>query len=384
MQVSDDIIIRVLEGKATREEFVAMKDWLQEETNRQHFEDVREIWSVIGGPELSSKQEAQEWLYLKKYMQQSRRKHIFKVCWRYAAILIFLIMIPFVILRLHDQENILHPVIQRESLIIPGNFQAILTVSNGESIELKPTNAKRIEVGESGEAINGNEGLVYNNKPKESSVTEYNQVSTPFGGEYTIILADGTKVHLNAGSALRFPVAFNDSLREVYLSGEAYFEVQEDVTKPFLVQTDVVNLKVYGTSFNVNTFERTEAVLYSGSIGVKGMDMKEHILKPSQLIEYDKSGLFVRICEVDTRVYLAWKEGYFFFDNENLANVLATLERWYNVKFEYKEIEIQKMHFTGYVEKYENIGVILNAIERIAHVHFNINGRTIKVVKERP
>lgn len=379
MQINDDIIIRVFEGKATREELLALREWLGDASNRQYFEYLREVWNVIGGPVLSAEQEAEQWERFKTYVRKSRMKRVLRVCSGYAALFIILFAISFLVLRQKDERRVM-PVSMQKSTIVSGSFQAILSVPGGKTIELKSTEAKRIEVGESGKAVNGEEGLVYE-RQEGTAATEYNQVYTPFGGEYSVVLADGTKVYMNSGSTLKFPVVFTDSAREVYLSGEAYFEVQKDSIRPFRVKTDFLEIKVYGTSFNVNTFQNTKTVLFSGSVGVKGSDRKEYILKPSQLIEYDGEGQFVEICDVDTRVYLAWKEGYFFFDNESLDNVLATLGRWYNVEFKYDTLNVGKMHFTGHIEKYKNIDVILDAIEKIVHVRFNIHGREIEVVK---
>lgn len=374
----DDIIIRVLEGKATKEEFVLLKTWLQNKDNRKHFEYLREVWNVIGGPIISEEQEVQAWTDFKAYMYRSRMKQIIYKCSRYAAVIIVLLAFPLFFWWIGSDEN--EDYTRQELPITPGRFQAILTVSGGEIIELQQEKTKHIEVGKHGKATNGKEGLVYE-KQTVSSQVEYNQVHTPLGGEYAVVLSDGTKVYMNSGSTLKFPVVFNDTTREVYLSGEAYFEVQEDSTKVFLVKTDAMEVKVYGTKFNINTFESTKTVLFSGRVGVKGNDNKEYILEPSQLIEYDKIGNFVQLCEVDTRVYLAWKEGYFFFDNENLAHVFATLGRWYNVEFKYNKVDVRNMHFTGYIKKYENINVILDAIKKIVHVCFNIDGRKIEVTK---
>ncbi|MBS7196699.1 MAG: FecR family protein [Bacteroidales bacterium] len=374
----DDIIIRVLEGKATKEEFVLLKTWLQDEDNRKHFEYLREVWNVIGGPVLSEEQEVKVWTDFKAYMCRSRRKQIIYKCSRYVAVIMILFVIPLFFLWIRGDEKEVYP--PKEIPIMPGRFQATLTVPGGEVIELLQTETKQIEVGKHGKATNGKEGLVYESLSGSSQV-EYNQVHTPFGGEYAVVLADGTKVYMNSGSTLKFPVVFNDTIREVYLSGEAYFEVQEDSTRVFQVKTDAMVLKVYGTKFNINTFESTKTVLLSGRVGVKGNDDEEYILSPSQLIEYDKGGNFMQLCEVDTRAYLAWKEGYFFFDNENLAHVFAALGRWYNVEFEYSKIDMKNMHFTGHIKKYENISIILDAIQKIVHVRFNIDGRKIEVIK---
>ena len=382
MEITDDIIIRVFEGDASKEEVDALRRWLEGgEERRRHFLSLREKWNVIAGPVLSAEEEAVAWKHIRGFMRRGRRRRLWRAAFKYAAAVVVLVAIPFAIWQSVDGWHGGGTPVGENMPIVPGSFRAVLTTASGDKVELNPEDLRRIDVGSRGKATNGAGGLVYT-RQERVAVAEYNTVRTPFGGEYTVELEDGTKVYMNSGSTLRYPVVFNDSVREVYFSGEAYFEVRTDSTRRFVAHVDAVDLQVYGTSFNVNSFGGIEAVLVSGSVGVLGKDGLEHRLKPSQLIEYDSVGRFVHVEDVDPQVYLAWKNGYFFFDDKSLEEVLATLGRWYDVEFSYAPAELRDMHFTGHTEKYEDINVILNAIEKIVDVRFEINGRTITVKKQ--
>ena len=385
MDMKDDMLIRVFEGEATREELLRVRAWVHEsEEHRAHFELLRRWWNVVGGPVGTGEEERAEWRRFRQRTGLARRRRI--GTWRWAAAAVAVVMGVWFVIDGKGKAGggvVAEKAVEEE--IVPGSFQAVLTLASGEKVALRLGDSLHVEAGK---AVNGNEGLVYgsggdggiaDNEGGDEVV--YNEVQTPYGGEYTVRLSDGSLVYLNAGSRLRYPVAFGDGPRVVELTGEGYFEVARDEERLFVVRTGEVETRVYGTKFDVNTFGGVRAVLVEGRVGVRGMDGREHRLCPSQLIEYDEDGVLVGIEEVDTRVYLAWKEGYFFFDDECLDEVLETLGRWYNVSFSCEGFDAKALHFTGHMEKYEDINVILGAIHRIAGVQFDINGRHVHVRK---
>lgn len=209
-------------------------------------------------------------------------------------------------------------------------------------------------------------------------------MKTPRGGEYTVVLSDGTKVYLNAASELKYPVQFDSKKRQVHLSGEAYFEVTRDTNRPFYVVTDAVRVKVYGTEFNVNTYGigGTQTTLVSGKVGIRGKSSeREYMMEPSQLAEFDVNGEFKGIRNVNAGTYTAWKEGFFVFENEGLEDILNRLARWYDVDVFYGSEKVKGYHFTGHMEKYEDVEIILNAISKMVGVHFTIKDRTIVITE---
>lgn len=198
------------------------------------------------------------------------------------------------------------------------------------------------------------------------------------------MLSDGTKVYLNAASELKYPVQFDSKKRQVHLSGEAYFEVTRDTNRPFYVVTDAVRVKVYGTEFNVNTYGvgGTQTTLVSGKVGIRGKSSgREYMMEPSQLAEFDVNGEFKGIRNVNVGTYTAWKEGFFVFENEGLEDILNRLARWYDVDVFYGSEKVKGYHFTGHMEKYEDVEIILNAISKMVGVHFTIKDRTIVITE---
>ena len=268
--------------------------------------------------------------------------------------------------------------------IVPGGYKATLITAQGKAITLLPSAEEDIRVQENFVVKNGQKGIVYQDTKKETTSLQYNTLKTPRGGEYTITLSDGTRVYLNAASKLKYPVQFDSKRREVYLSGEAYFEVTKDMNRPFYVVTDAVRVKVYGTEFNVNTngIGGTQTTLVSGKVGIWGRgSVQEYIMKPSQLAEFGDNGEFKGIRDVDVKTYTAWKEGFFVFEDEGLEGILNRLSRWYDVDIFYSNERVKTYHFTGHMEKYENIETILNAISKMVGVHFTIKEKTIIVTE---
>ena len=268
--------------------------------------------------------------------------------------------------------------------IVPGGYKATLITAQGKAITLLPSAEEDIRVQENFVVKNGQKGIVYQDTKKETTTLQYNTLKTPRGGEYTITLSDGTRVYLNAASKLKYPVQFDSKRREVYLSGEAYFEVMKDMNRPFYVVTDAVRVKVYGTEFNVNTngIGGTQTTLVSGKVGIWGRgSVQEYIMKPFQLAEFGDNGEFKGIRDVDVKTYTAWKEGFFVFEDEGLEGILNRLSRWYDVDIFYSNERVKTYHFTGHMEKYENIETILNAISKMVGVHFTIKEKTIIVTE---
>ena len=380
----DELILRVLDGVATPDEIQTLAQWLKTSPeNEVYFNQLKKAWNLTSGPVSSVEREEKE---LKNYMVYVRsRQRIYRIrqVFKYVAI----IMIPLLggIYWLQKEKNSMKPqLVAMESKIVPGEYKATLTTSGGETIVLLPSKQEDIHVQENITVTNGQTGIVYQNTAKAASVLQYNTLKTPRGGEYTITLSDGSRVYLNASSELKYPVLFDEKKREVRLSGEAYFEVAKDSERPFYVVTNTVRIKVYGTSFNVNTYstQGTQAVLVSGKVGIRGVGAdKEYIMNPSELAEFDNDGTFKRIRAVNTSAYTAWRDGRLVFEDESLEEILNRLSRWYNVDVFYGSEVVKNYHFTGYMEKYEDVDTILKAISKMVGVNFIVKGKTITVTK---
>ncbi|MFR5660052.1 MAG: FecR domain-containing protein [Butyricimonas faecihominis] len=195
-----------------------------------------------------------------------KRRNI-RVWLKYAVMLLFSLGTIFVLLRNNEDK---HPVEVATVDILPGETKATLILADGKSVVLQHDTTRDIVVGEGVNAKDSGSGIVYSVNGNDKGDLQYNVLQTPRGGEYQITLADGSIVQLNSATQLKFPVVFDKEKREVYLTGEAFFEVQKDEKRPFYVIADGIKIRVYGTSFNVNTHdkERVQTVLVEGLIGL--------------------------------------------------------------------------------------------------------------------
>ena len=380
----DELILRVLDGVATPDEIRTLAHWIElDAENEVYFNQLKKASNLTSGPIPSEKRVEQELLGYMTYIRSRRWKHSIREVLKYAAIMLIPLMVGIYWLHRVNIKTQTQMVVCKPE-IKPGEYKATLITSQGDVIALLPSQEKDIHVQENLVVKNGQTGIVYQDSRKDTYILEYNTLKTPRGGEYTIVLSDGTKVYLNAASELKYPIQFNSEKREVYLLGEAYFEVTRDTNRPFYVITDAVRVKVYGTEFNVNTYGvgGTQTTLVSGKVGIQGKgSIREYIMKPSQLAEFKDNGDFGGIRKVNAEIYTAWKEGFFVFEDEGLENILNRLSRWYDVDVFYGSEKVKEYHFTGHMEKYENVETILNAISKMVGVHFTIKGKTIVVTE---
>ncbi|SFM79455.1 FecR family protein [Chitinophaga sp. YR627] len=262
----------------------------------------------------------------------------------------------------------------------PGSNKAILTLANGEEILLNDSSNGTIAQ-QSGTIItkNGKGQLTYiTNYAADTAVradNNYNTVTTPNGGRYQINLPDGSLVILNAASSLRYPVRFGSHNRTVELSGEAYFEISQDVTRPFLVVSSTQTVKVLGTHFNISCYpeETVKTTLAEGSILLTGPRLPSKTLKPGQQAIQTAQGL--QVVTIDADEASSWKDGLFVFRKTPVQTVLRQLCRWYDV--ETADIALPEITFDGEIPSDQPLSELLNVIAENSHVKFKIAGRKI-------
>ena len=212
----------------------------------------------------------------------------------------------------------------------------------------------------------------------------YNTLITPRGGEYKLILSDGTEVLLNSGSKLRYPVVFNGNSREVELEGEAFFKVAK-MHKTFIVKADKINVTVYGTVFDVFAYENEDKVrttLVEGSIGVSvnGNNVNKGVkIKPGQQFSYDKADGSNETNEVDVERYIAWTKGMFVFEDEPIGNILKVMSRWYDFDYEFKDEVLKNQRFTISLGRYSDASRILELISASSNLKFQMQEKKIIV-----
>lgn len=208
-------------------------------------------------------------------------------------------------------------------------------------------------------------------------------IRTPRGGEYSVTLADGTRVWLNALSELRYPVAFNGRERRVELKGEAYFEVARDEMRPFYVETGDWRVRVLGTAFNVQAYEEDacwRTTLCSGKVALEDRCSSRVVaFSPGEQARCDRQSRRVEVAEVDPEVYMAWIHGEFRFDNTPVEEMFAVLQRWYRVEVFYMNADVRREVFTGKLPRFEELDTILDIIGRVSAVKCTVKGNTVFV-----
>lgn len=226
-----------------------------------------------------------------------------------------------------------------------------------------------------GQTVGTRQGNLLKYERTSSSATPdlvYHQISVPYGKTFKIELSDGTFVHMNSGSSLRYPVHFaSNGNRIVELHGEAYFEVSKDVNRPFIVQTNEINVRVLGTKFVMNSFDDSSiarTVLLEGSVALYKKDSvydakTSALLSPGQMGELDKNKGQIILKEVDPHIYMDWLEGKLIFSHKSFPEILLSLERHFNVTIENRNIQLGKQVFTASFEG-ESVDEILNVFRR--------------------
>ena len=312
--------------------------------------------------------------YRRRYVHKNRRL-LGKWYWA-AAVAVFIVGIATLFFY---QEHLT----VAKTTITPGSSKAMLVLNNGEVIPLSEKNKTEIIATKELSIRNEGSQLRYtaSENTKNEQATTYNELIVPKGGEFTLTLSDGTKVWLNSQSKIRYPVIFNDITREVYLEGEAYFEVTKDSRHPFHVNArNGVNIEVLGTSFNVRSYmdeNVIETVLEEGSVRMsQGKDSV--ILSPGNKATYLPNEP-IRLTTVNTELYTAWRHGQYIFMEESVENILKQLSRWYDIEVFYSNEAVKSVVFSGDVRKYDDINTLLEAMEIAGGIHFKINGKTLIV-----
>lgn len=268
--------------------------------------------------------------------------------------------------------------------VAPGGNKAFLQLADGSVITLDDTDTGMLAQQGSTRVIKLDNGrLQYHNMAKQEVATLYNTITTPRGGQYHIILPDGSKVWLNAASSLRFPTVFAGSERSVQLSGEAYFEIAHNKSMPFQVQVHDMKVEVLGTHFNVMSYENETMVnttLLEGSVRVAYKTVNSPVvLKPGQQASLHRQlAQNIAVHDVDTESVIAWKNGLFQFNSADIQTIMRQLERWYDVSVQYKG-PIPEGHYSGIVPRDNNLLKVLRILEE-SDLKFTIEGKKLYVL----
>lgn len=356
--------------------------WLKEKNHVELLDEIAAIRQKLSGQSYGENGE-EEFLHLEKsiYDQKSRRMTL---RWSIAASIILLVGL-FVgrtingVRDMHEEQELAKNVMQ------PGTSKAILMMADGKEVVLEQGQNLNILLNERVRVATSNRGIVYEEHGKGVVTEEYNKLTTPIGGEYSLVLSDGTKVFLNADSELKYPVEFSDGKRIVDLKGEAYFEVHKDSLRPFVVRVNGAEVTVLGTSFNVNTYGddgQIYTTLVNGAVRVSSIkNGQAEVLKPGMQSMVDVQSGQLTVREVDVEPYVAWREGRFVFRAMALDLIMRQLQRWYDFEVFYQNPELKDYEFRGVIKRDMDLDTVLSVIKATTNVDFEVKGKVITIIK---
>lgn len=372
-QQAEQLIRKFLKGECTEEERNLIIDWYAETeknqvdlSDRDYSEMKEELLKVIlsyRGPKL---------------MKIKRNWYAAAA----AAVVLCVLSVSF-IFYLHSKRNSVPPV-EFTTDILPGKNRATLTLSNGNPVDLSNTQTGHLINDAAVEFYKDKDGsLVYgfskNKHGKSVGEPNFNILTTPAGGQFNLILPDGSKVWLNASSSIKFPVDFSKAERKVYLTGEGYFEISKNKLKPFHVHFGGQTIKVLGTHFNVNTYTDepvSTTTLLEGKIQIFNQ-VSTSVLVPGQQASL-KDNEKILIKNVDAEREIAWKNGVFEFKANDIKFIMRQLSRWYDVQVIYQG-ELPKDLFTGKIRRNMRLSDALKILSN-QNIHFKIQKNTIIVL----
>ncbi|MBO9659752.1 MAG: FecR domain-containing protein [Chitinophagaceae bacterium] len=382
----EELLIKQLDQPLTAAEQAIVDEWLQASPQN------RELYnSIYDKEQLESKlttfrqfDETASWEKLVasgRWAPATQKSSVIRSIqkkWYYAAAVIMLAA-GSGIFYLYTQEdkpgqgNAGLAVDQRE--IVPGKNQAILQV--GDSVI-------NLNDNKTGVVAQGN-AIAYNDGQKIAGANQLITLTTPRGGQYTALLPDGSKVWLNAASSIKFPSKFSNEERAVSITGEVYFEVAQQHKTPFLVKAGNTNVQVLGTSFNINAYDNEKVIrttLAEGSVRVAPVapNGSSTVLKPGQQAVSTGSGEITGVYSPDLSNVLAWKNGFFSFSNADIETVMRQLERWYDIKVEYRGA-IPTVKLNGELDRQIPLSDVLRYLSRL-NIKYEREGRTISILPQ--
>lgn len=348
--------------------------------------EIVERWYLNWNPDaldLSEDEVRLDLAEIKERLPLVRKRTTYIYKFAAAAVLLLTIGTAFYFYNNNRQLEFEAQRIAQKNLILPGRDQAILTLANGKTILLDTAGTGKI-IEESGIHITKTSSgeLVYEVRDVEQGKElSYNTISTPRGGQYQVLLPDGTRVWLNAASSLRFPVAFTGKDRNVELNGEAYFEVAKNAAKPFKVKTNHQQVDVLGTHFNINAYadeDFTKTTLLEGKVSISRGQEQVYLNQGQQTLNVAGQTLKAKKVK-DVTEAVAWKNGLFMFEQESIFTIMNKISRWYNIEVTYKG-DLRGQRYSGNISKFEEVTEVLKTMELTGTIQFKIEGRRIIVM----
>lgn len=373
----ENLIIKFFTHSATLPDLDKLESWIQDPANQVIFKDyVRTHFAITLGmndPDLNK--------ISKKLIQQIRqdkkispRKKTFSLL-KYAAIIILSMGLGYYL-----QQGFLRPA--EKKAIVPGQTAITLQLDNGQ-VKVISENGSSSITDAKGKIVGVQQGkkLIYDKNRAERELL-HNTLKVPYGRRFNLVLSDGTEVFLNAGSSIKYPVHFlPGQKRQVFLEGEAFFDVAHDRENPFLVNVNEIKVEVYGTQFNISNYPEdndTEVVLLKGSVGLTttGTGTEQNgpiLLKPGFKGAFDKTEKVIDTQKVNPSMYTSWMTGDMVFRDTPFENIVQKLERQYNVTIVNNNEKLAKERFNATIETQdETIEQVMGYFNKIYQIEYTI------------
>ena len=367
----NNLISRYLQGEATEEEIKTLFDWVDSAAkNREEFITYKKVWALSA---VSKDENSNDFKKLQFKIKAIQNKKLRSISYRYAAILVFGLFIASVFVYQFSLKE---------------NSEILLELSNG-SKKIISLDENQDIVNREGELLGiQREGTISYEDIADNGSAElvFNTLSVPYAKRLHLIFSDGSSVFLNAGTTIKFPIKFlKGQPREVFLDGEAFFDIVKDEKHAFIVQANRLRTKVYGTKFNVNSYRNNDLdqiVLQEGSVGVKsnGEQTKtsaEILLKPNEIAILDKTNLLYKQ-KVDIKSHIAWVKGVFMFKNERFEDIFKKLERHYDVSIQINQPALNDSRYTGTFD-IETIAEVLKTFSQLKGFSYEIDNKEITI-----
>lgn len=362
-----------------QEEYV--REWLTREENKRLYEECR-LYLEAG-----LRKEVGECLDVTTEYERFNRRFMHRTgrgIWRWtaAAAAIVIIVVSAWWLAMNSDTGLKEVMPMANVLseqVVPGKNEAVLVTESGKTVVLGRNNMSDVEI-EAGVVVRADSVKGVNYSLTGNAGVHYHSLRVPKGAEFKIVLYDGTEVWLNSESELRFPTVFTGNERKVELKGEGYFSVTHDDKLPFVVVAAGVRTKVYGTEFNMRSYDVNDVnvTLVKGRVGVQRDDAtREYALTPGENARFE--GDCPEITRVNVHKFTAWKEGYFYYENERVETIMNDLKRWYDFDVVYVGNRVKDLKFELWSSRDSNISTITGLLMKTNKVYMKLEGRTLIV-----
>lgn len=379
-------IIKFLTKEATLQELQQLELWINNPENEVSFLEYIKTNTYANRVLKTYDKEHAKRIIAKRIKQVKKKNKSYNIL-KYAAAVVFIGLLTFGFLYKNKWLNHItpvnsHPTIVNTIPIVPGSDKATLTLEDGSIVILEKGKTLQTQ-----NANSNGEQIVYTtqkNKTVKPKEIVYNYLNIPRGGQYHVVLSDGTDVWLNSESLLKYPIAFIDGMpRKVELVyGEAYFDVSpssEHDGSTFNIVTQGQNIEVLGTEFNIKAY-RDETNIYTTLVEGKvtvSYDGRKQILVPNQQSNININNSSINVYPVDVKTETSWRQGLFTFKGKPLKNIMKVLSRWYDVDIVFIDKSLESLKFKGVLSKDQDIEEVLAIMKTNTIKDYEINGKTI-------